>query len=86
MRVVFSETASKQFKKLDKHIQIQIKDYIDKLSHLSEPKSLGKSLKGSFSNLWRYRIGDYRIICEIQYEQILILVVRIGHRKDIYRS
>lgn len=56
-----------------------------RLRLLDDPRSIGKSLKGSrFSGLWRYRSGDYRILCEIQDEKITILVVLVGHRREVY--
>lgn len=72
-------------KKIDKKERQKIKAYIEnKIANLDNPKSQGKALKGSHSGLWRYRVGNYRIICDVDNETITILVVRIGHRKEIY--
>ena len=84
MRYEFSEHAKKQLLKMDRPAQEQIKKYMDDISTLQDPRSRGKALKGNFADLWRYRSGDYRIICDIQDERILITILRIGHRKEVY--
>ena len=84
MRLEFSEAARKAFKKIDKTMQKRIKEYLDEVLQLENPRSRGKALTGNLVNLWRYRVGDYRIICDIQDEKILIKVLRLGHRKEIY--
>lgn len=59
----------------------------ERLRLLDNPRSIGESLKGSrFSGLWRYRVGDFRILCEIQDEKITILVAYVGHRREIYKK
>ena len=84
-KVVFSVMARKQLKKLDKHISALILGWIEKnLEECDNPRQHGKALTGDKSGQWRYRIGDYRIICEILDEEIQILVLEIGHRKKIY--
>ncbi|HCY39103.1 MAG: type II toxin-antitoxin system RelE/ParE family toxin [Rickettsiaceae bacterium] len=80
----FSAKAAKLFNKLDKPIQRQLAAEIDKILALDNPRQLGKALTGELSGLWRYRAGDYRIVCEIQDTVLMILVVRVAHRKDIY--
>jgi mRNA interferase RelE/StbE len=57
----------------------------DRLQPAENPRQLGKPLQGDKGGLWRYRVGDYRLICEIQDERITVLVLRVGHRKDVYR-
>jgi len=81
----FSEVALKQLKKLDKSMAKRIIDYLDKrISTAKNPKQQGKALAYNKAGLWRYRVGDYRIICQINDETITILVLQIGHRKEIY--
>jgi mRNA interferase RelE/StbE len=80
----FSDKAAKLFNKLDKPVQRQLAAEIDKILSLDDPRQLGKALTGELSGLWRYRAGDYRIVCEIQDNVLMILVVRVAHRKDIY--
>ncbi|MCH5293341.1 MAG: type II toxin-antitoxin system RelE/ParE family toxin [Treponema sp.] len=84
MRVVFSDKAEKQFLRLDKAVQTQIKKFILKLQELEDPRERGKRLVGNFSGFWRYRVGDYRILCRIQDDALEILVVEVGHRKNVY--
>ena len=86
MNIEFSPLAEKQFLKLDKQIQRQIQKFVLQLKNLENPRSRGKALVGNLSHLWRYRVADYRLICEIQDEKILVTVLRIGHRKEIYKS
>ncbi len=64
---------------------MRIIDYLEnKVAQLDEPRQFGKALQGQLANLWRYRIGDYRVIVEIQDSELIIQVIKIGHRKDIY--
>ena len=84
MRVEYTETARKQLKKLDKTMQTRILDYMDEIALLENPRSRGKALVENLRGLWRYRVGDYRVICEIQEARIIISVLKIGHRKNIY--
>ncbi|MDE7164064.1 MAG: type II toxin-antitoxin system RelE/ParE family toxin [Clostridiales bacterium] len=83
--VILSKKADKQLKKLDKHAAETIHAWMVKnLQNCENPKQHGKALSGNLSGLWRYRVGDYRIIAEIQEEKVVILVLEIGHRKSIY--
>ena len=84
MKLIFADKARKEFLKLDKPIQKQIKTFLLKLQGMEDPCSSGKALKSNLGGLWRYRVGDYRIICDIQQDKILITVLRIGHRKNVY--
>ena len=84
MTVVFSDKAEKQFLKLDSTIQKQIKKFILKLENLKDPKSEGKALVGNLQGFWRYRVGDYRLLCRIRDEQLFIFIVEVGHRREIY--
>ena len=56
-----------------------------RLSKLDDPRSIGEALKGRLGQLWKYRIGDYRIIADIEDRRVLILVVRVGHRREVYK-
>lgn len=84
MTVAFSDKAEKQFLKLDNTIQKQIKKFILKLEKLEDPRAEGKMLVGNLRDFWRYRVGDYRLICRIHDDALEILVVEIGHRREIY--
>lgn len=84
MRVVFTDKSEKQFLKLDKSIQKQIQNFILKLIELGNPRERGKPLVGNLLGFWRYRVGDYIILCKIIDDELVILVVEIGHRREVY--
>ena len=85
--IKYSDSARKQLKKLDKQNVIRILDFMDeRISEGDNPRSIGKVLTGpKLGTYWRYRVGDYRIICDIQDSQLCVLVIEIGNRKEIYR-
>ena len=84
--VEYSTNASRFMKKLDNYTKTVIKNWINKnLEGCTNPFEHGKMLVGDKSGLWRYRVGDYRLICEVQQDKVVILVVEIGHRRDIYK-
>ncbi|MDO4775492.1 MAG: type II toxin-antitoxin system RelE/ParE family toxin [Aerococcaceae bacterium] len=84
-RLVLSEGARKQIKKLDKHVGLMLANEMKKrLDGLSNPRQHGKALVGNKKGLWRYRVGAYRIICDIQDDKLIILALEVGHRKNIY--
>ena len=75
----------KDMKKLSATDQGRIFDFLEsKLPNLTNPRSIGKALTGSFKSLWRYRVGDYRIICRIKDKTVTVVVIAVGHRRDIY--
>lgn len=77
----------REFKKLDRYTQRMIKAWIEKnLVGCSNPRIHGKGLTANRTGQWRYRIGDYRIICLIEDDKLVILALTIGHRSDIYKS
>lgn len=81
----FKETALKQLSKLDKPVQERIVTFLEnKVSCLDNPRTLGHQLMGNLSKYWRYRVGDYRLICTIKDKEITIYVVHVGHRREIY--
>ncbi len=84
-QVKIDDKALKVLSKLDKSAKTRIENFIDQLTDVASPRSIGKALQGDLKGLWRYRVGDYRLICQIKDSQLIILVVEIGHRKDIYQ-
>ena len=77
----------KEFKKLDRYTMRMIKAWIDKnLVGCEDPRAHGKGLTANRSGEWRYRIGDYRLICRIEEAELVILALSIGHRRDVYKS
>lgn len=82
--VEVTETAAKTLAKLDRQVARRIVTFLrEKLAELDDPRSAGKALVGS--DLWRYRVGDYRLIVSIEDTALRILVIRIGHRREVYR-
>ncbi len=85
--VKFTDQALKQLKKLDRHTAALIIGWLRKnIEGCLDPRRYGKGLTANRSGQWRYRIGDYRIIAEIQDENVIVLVIAIGHRRDIYEN
>jgi mRNA interferase RelE/StbE len=85
-KIELSETASKQLTKLDKDEAKKITKFLrQRLAVIENPRSTGKALTGPLGGLWRYRVGDYRLICEIQDSVLCILVVKIGNRREVYK-
>lgn len=82
--IKYATSAKGQLRKLDKQIARQIVEYMDAIAVLEDPCSRGKALKGPLGGLWRFRVDDWRIICEIQDDKLVVLVLRIGHRSKIY--
>lgn len=84
MTVILTPDAKKDLKKLDKSIQKKVSAYLDEVAEIKNPRSRGKALIGNLMGMWRYRVGDYRILCKIKDEELIILVLEVGHRKNIY--
>jgi mRNA interferase RelE/StbE len=85
-QVEFDERARRDLRKLHTTIQNRILTFL-RLRVVTEgsPRLYGETLKGDMAGLWKYRVGDYRIVCEIHDEEATVFVVRIGHRREIYR-
>ncbi|ADG71570.1 type II toxin-antitoxin system RelE/ParE family toxin [Brachyspira murdochii] len=86
MKVSITKTSKKSLEKLDNTIQKRILDFLSDLETLENPRIKGKSLKGELKEYWRYRVGDYRILSKIIDNELIILVIDIGHRKNIYNN
>lgn len=85
-KIVTTDKFDKSFKKLDRHVQKIIKAWIDKnLMNCVDPRAHGKGLTSNRSGQWRYRIGDYRLLADIQDDKVVLVLVGIGHRKEIYK-
>lgn len=86
-QIEYDPEASKDLRKLDRSIQREILDYMDRrISRADDPRKFGKPLRGSKFGLWRYRLRDYRIVCELQEKRLVVLVISIGHRSTIYED
>lgn len=86
-KISYAQSAMQLLRKLDRAMAVRILKYMDeRVAVQDDPRRLGKALSGPLSDLWRYRVGDCRIICDIQDSELYVLVVRIGNRKDVYRK
>ena len=84
--IEYAESVQKAVSKLDPQTRKRIRSYLEeKIAKLDDIRSQGKALTGPLRGLWRYRVGDYRIICEIIDRRLVVLVVKIDHRSSIYR-
>ena len=84
MKVILTETFKKQLRKLDVAISKRVLDYLEQIEKLDNPRSRGKGLTANLSGLWRYRVGDYRILCCIKDDELIVTVLEIGHRSSVY--
>ncbi len=79
-----SPGATKEFRNLDIPIQKRIAVLVDKIEASVNPRFSGKALKGNDKE-WRYRVGDYRLVCEIKDRELIVWMIRVGHRREVYR-
>ena len=85
--VEYTKDVIKDLKKLDNYTKQMIKIWIEKhLAGCENPRAFGKALKGNLQGRWRYRIGDYRLLCKIEDEKMVIVAITVGHRKEIYKG
>lgn len=81
----FEATALKELKKFGAQAAREILGFLDgRMSSTEDPRTFGKPLKGDLKGLWRYRVADYRLICSILDQRLVVLVLKVGHRRDIY--
>ena len=80
-----TDNAERQLSKLGKPVAKRITRYLrERLLTLPDPRLIGEALVGNLQGYWKYRVGDYRLICELRDTELLILVVEVGHRKEVY--
>ena len=80
-----TDAAIKQMRKMGAEGRKRIFAYLDaNIANCDDPRQFGKALKGDLGEYWRYRVEDYRILCEIKDEELIVLVVKVGNRRDIY--
>ncbi|MDO9157937.1 MAG: type II toxin-antitoxin system RelE/ParE family toxin [Burkholderiaceae bacterium] len=86
-QVEFDPDALKELKRLDRPVQIRLIAFLrDRLAPLDDPRSLGEALSGSrLGSYWKYRVGDWRIVCDIQDQRVVVRVLRLGNRREVYR-
>ena len=85
--IEFDEAAKKELAKLDRQVAKRLLDFLkQRVISLKDPRSVGQALKGSkLGEFWKYRVGDFRIIASIQDQKMIILILRVGNRREIYR-
>lgn len=84
-KIEWDERAIRDAKKLDRQAREQILDYLrERIATDQDPRRFGKPLLADKSGLWRYRVGDYRIVCRIEAERVVVLVLAVGHRSVVY--
>ena len=85
-RIEYTAGARAQFNRLDRQVYQRIVHYLEhSVATLESPRQRGRALTGDRAGQWRYRVGDYRVICEIQDDRLVVLVVDAGHRSRVYR-
>ncbi|HXZ20570.1 MAG TPA: type II toxin-antitoxin system RelE/ParE family toxin [Candidatus Acidoferrales bacterium] len=86
-RVELAESADRELAALDAQPRKRILKFLqERLAKLDDPRGIGEALHGSrLGEFWKYRVGDYRLIAKIEDDRLLVLVLRLGHRKEIYR-
>ena len=86
-QIEFDSEAENDLRKIDPEIQRRILRYLrEKIATEKDPRRFGAPLRRELSGLWKYRLGDYRLICRIEDKKVIVYVIRIGHRKDIYKT
>lgn len=81
----YDRAVAKGLAKLDRPTRNRIQDYMDDVVRLGNPRSRGKALTANLVGLWRYRVGDYRIVCDIEDGELVVLVVDVAHRSRVYK-
>jgi mRNA interferase RelE/StbE len=86
-KIEIDKKALKEIAALDKPIQKRVASFLkDKLSKSDNPRSIGEALQGQLKKFWKYRIGDYRLLCSIEDKTVTILVLRVDHRREVYKG
>jgi mRNA interferase RelE/StbE len=84
-QIEFDPTARREFKKLDKPVSDRILKFLhERVGVLDDPRKIGERLQGPLRQFWKYRIGDYRLICSIKDDRLVVIVVHVGHRREVY--
>ncbi|MGB9204619.1 MAG: type II toxin-antitoxin system RelE/ParE family toxin [Terriglobales bacterium] len=85
-KIDFDPAALKELAKLDKPVEQRILRFLrERVANLDDPRRIGARLQGILTGLWKYRVGDYRLICSIEDDRLVVLVLRIGHRREVYK-
>ena len=85
-KIEYSAQAARQLQKLDNSVRGVVEKFIERLPNYPNPRDIGRALTGQYAGLWRYRVGDYRLVCSIHDEVLIVEVVNIGHRSKVYKG
>lgn len=83
--ITLTDKAKKQLTKVDAQAKDRILNFFYQEELRKSPKTFGKNLRGNLKKFWRYRVGDYRILCELKNAELVVLVIEIGHRSNVYK-
>jgi len=83
--IEYADGIEKALRKLGRRDAAQILKYLDEIAALENPRTRGHALVGQLTGLWRYRVGDWRVVCRIEDHRLVVLVLKIGHRREVYR-
>jgi len=85
-KIDFDPAALKELEKLYKPVERRILRFLhERLGKLDDPRKIGARLQGTLNRFWKYRVGDYRLICSLEHDRLVVLVLRIGHRREVYK-
>jgi mRNA interferase RelE/StbE len=85
-KIEFEPAARRELNKLDKPVARRILKFLqERVGELDDPRRIGERLQGTLSEFWKYRVGDYRLICSLRDDRLVVVVLRIGHRSEIYK-
>ncbi len=84
-KISIADSAEDDFSRLDKSVQQHIFKYLKKIEECEDPRTLSEQLQENLSMYWKYRVGDYRLVAEIQDEQFIVLMLVIAHRREVYK-
>jgi mRNA interferase RelE/StbE len=85
-KIEFDPTARREIEKLDKAVSDRILKFLhQRVAALDDPRKIGERLQGTLKQFWKYRVGKYRIICSIKDDRLVVIVLRVGHRREVYK-
>ncbi|MFC2289767.1 MAG: type II toxin-antitoxin system RelE/ParE family toxin [Treponema lecithinolyticum] len=84
-KVLLEKKAEDDFAKLDKTVQRQIFKYLKKIEERQDPRSLGAPLQDNLSTFWKYRVGDYRLIAQLRDDKLIVFMLVVAHRREVYK-
>jgi mRNA interferase RelE/StbE len=85
-KIEFDPIARRELEKLDKPVSRRILKFLyERVAKLDKPRTIGSRLQGTLREFWKYRVGDYRVICSLEHDRLVVLVLRVGHRREVYK-